>query len=75
MTHKIIINDQQKLNWQQKHQQAAAALNGRLVSDLKTAELSALVEVLAMQLDLLDEQNRIVIPQESTLRGGLPGVV
>lgn len=61
MSVKITINDQNILNRQQKQRQTRVALAGKLVADLKPAELSALVEILAARLDLLDEQNRISI--------------
>jgi len=61
MSVKITINDQNILNRQQKQRQTRVALAGKLVADLKPAELSALVEILAARLNLLDEQNRISI--------------
>lgn len=59
MTRKITINDQSILNRQQKLRQTGTTLSGKLVADLKPAELSALVELLAARLHLLDEENRI----------------
>ncbi len=61
MSKKILINDQGKLARQEKQHQTRAALNGKLVADLKASELAALVEHLADRLNLLDDQNHIDI--------------
>jgi len=60
MTKRIVVDDTQKKASREKEKALRVKLNGKLVTDLKQAELLELVLLLAQKAGLVDGEGKIL---------------